>query len=113
MRRLLLAILGVLSITPLVFGITFSTYLLPELERTTDFHQYVSLFNRVYYAGLGIVALSLCLGIGFVVFAAKAKSVPDNRRVLWLAMIVMAGIVVLPLFWYRFLWRASAQPQTR
>jgi len=57
---------------------------------------------------LALPTLLLVVGlvVGFVRHATRSFSVPRGQRSWWAAGLVVGALVVLPVYWWRFIWRA-------
>ena len=58
-----------------------------------------------------LVAIVWISTIIYAVYAAKTRNVPDSKRWLWFALILIGNFAVLPFFWYWYIWKS--QPHAR
>jgi hypothetical protein len=62
--------------------------------------------NDVLWAVAGsLIGLGWFSTIIFAVYAARTRNVPDSKRWLWFALILIGNAVVLPFFWYWYVWK--------
>lgn len=62
--------------------------------------------SEVLWAVAGtLVAFAWFSTIVFAVYAAKTRNVPDSKRWLWFALILIGNAIVLPFFWYWYVWK--------
>jgi hypothetical protein len=62
--------------------------------------------NDVLWAVAGsLIGLGWFSTIVFAVYAARTRNVPDSKRWLWFALILIGNAVVLPFFWYWYVWK--------
>lgn len=58
-----------------------------------------------------VLAIAMLLGLGLVVLfvlqVLRDTSMNIGRQALWVRGLCFAGVLTLPLFWYRYVWRAS------
>jgi len=45
----------------------------------------------------------------YVVHAFKTDLIPNDRRVLWVVVLLFGGIIACPIYWYLFMWRPGKQ----
>ncbi len=53
------------------------------------------------------VLLIPLLLIYYLAHLFSTADVPRRRRTIWTFALILASVVVMPIYWYRFLWRAS------
>ena len=50
---------------------------------------------------------TLILIIVYIVYLYKSSDVPSNKRSLWTFALIVGNIVVMPYFWYQYIWRIA------
>jgi hypothetical protein len=60
------------------------------------------------YFVMGLMAFSYVIVAFFITFAFRSKAVPTAKRGLWAALIFFGNALVIPFFWYWYIWRANA-----
>ena len=58
--------------------------------------------------GTGVVGGGWIITIGFLIFALTSTAVPRGKRWLWAALLFFGNFIVLPFFWFWYIWRANA-----
>jgi len=52
--------------------------------------------NFLYYFAM----FHLLVSIYFLIYSLRAKTVPKDKKVLWVILILLLGFLVFPFFWY-------------
>jgi len=50
--------------------------------------------------------------IVFAIYAARTRDVPNSKRWLWFALILIGNALVLPFFWYWYVWKPQPHAST-
>ena len=58
--------------------------------------------------GTAVVVGGWVVTIGFIMFALNSVVVPKGKRWLWAALLLFGNFIVLPFFWYWYIWRSDA-----
>ena len=61
------------------------------------------------YLVMGLMAFDYAIVGLFIVLAFRARAVPATKRGLWAALIFFGNALVIPFFWYWYIWRASGK----
>ena len=109
-RRLMLLLVGLLSLAPGAWCILFATAWLPRLMTLGQPGGIPSeVYLRVFDIALRIHAvaalLTLGLGIGFLLVVFRTARVPPDKKPIWAALLIVGNIVAFPVFWYFYVWR--------
>jgi uncharacterized membrane protein (DUF485 family) len=110
-NRILRIVLGLVTLVPLVYLGTFLVYLSPRLaqlarDQTQGRAAYYHLFSLVLQLHVAAVFVVLILMGVYAVLAYKAPGVPSEKRTSWMVAVCMGSIVVMPVFWYLYVWRS-------
>jgi len=104
MKRLAVAILGLLTALPTAYAIVFVLYVL-SLEPGVKPPPF-PLGDAVDWHLLAMV-LSGALLVFYIVATFANRRVPRNRRVLWVLALFFGSVITSPLFWYLYFWRGN------
>ena len=58
-----------------------------------------------------VVAGGWLVTIGFIIFVLTGSAVPKSKRGLWAALLFFGNLLVLPFFWFWYIWKAHATSQ--
>ena len=103
-------VLGVATIWPVVFLGAFISVMIGMA--VLEANRMVSLQNVgpiVFAAAFGLYFLTmagmLVLMVIYIVHIVRNKRFDVEKKVLWAAVIVFAGIFAMPVYWYLYVWR--------
>jgi len=60
---------------------------------------------------MAVVAGGWVVTIGFLIFALRSSAVPKGKRGLWAALLLFGNLIVVPFFWFWYIWKADAPSQ--
>ncbi|HJW96315.1 MAG TPA: hypothetical protein VJ901_22085 [Thermoanaerobaculia bacterium] len=43
----------------------------------------------------------------YVIHAFRTDRIPEDRRVLWVIVLLFGGLIAAPIYWYLYLWRPA------
>jgi hypothetical protein len=47
----------------------------------------------------------------YMVYAFKSRHVPSDKKALWAAVLFFGNMLVMPIFWFLYVWRPLRSPQ--
>jgi len=99
--------LGLITLVPLAYLAVFLYVLFPQLEGFfgKDSARYAELFRMVLWLHLGAILLVLLLLAFYLRQARRSPHVPNPRRGLWVALLLIGNMFAMPVFWYLYIWR--------
>ncbi len=113
-------LLGVGSILPLVgyvlFFIFFATRFITlfanisSARNQAEFENLTASFQRFYTLNWILALLLYGLLVLFIVDVFRTERVPQDRRVLWLIVLLVGGFIAMPVYWYLNVWREPPPP---
>ena len=112
MTRVKKILLGILTIWPLVWGIIFIFQVLTTLIASFAVQDIAgALWTFGSIAVLIIIHyLTLLLVLGLLIYyVLRVLNHPQYdtlTRVVWLLLLVFAGLVAMPVYWYLHIWKA-------
>lgn len=64
--------------------------------------------------GLHFLAMLVMFGqvIAYIVLLFRNPRLRDNERIIWLLVILLAGAIGAPIYWYMHIWKAPDVPNT-
>lgn len=68
----------------------------------------------VLFFGVGgaTVLLTLVLGFVYVVHLFNNPRVTSDQQTGWMLALLFAGVIAMPLYWYRFIWQEKNQARS-
>jgi len=114
LNRGVAALLGMLTLVPYVWVALALGYFLPRLM---SFGQpggissevYFPLFELVWRVSIGVVIAVAVLATVYLLHLYRSDLVPKEKRGSWAWMLVLFGFVLMPVYWYRYVWAAPAK----
>jgi magnesium-transporting ATPase (P-type) len=112
-NRPVAATIGLLTLVPYVWFAVFFPYYLRRLETLGEptgitAADYFPLFNTVWLLSILVMGLTLALLVVYFIHLYRSGAVPTAHRNSWAAMLFVLGFILLPVYWYRYMWRASS-----
>ncbi len=101
------ALLGALSFVP-ALGLCLILALVSYLP--LEFYQ--SNPQLLWLIGLAYVVGSWLIVIGAMVLALRSYHIHQGQRILWVLALFVFNMFVLPVFWYKCVWRPTGEPAT-
>lgn len=106
---------GILSFLPiallLVFLFMFFS-MIPEFMkwegREPDAYEVFSTFMPIVFMSMIMGILSLGLLIFFIIHLVKSKTIDTTERIIWILVLLFAGIIGYPIYWYMRIWKDEA-----
>ena len=114
LNRSAVAVLGILTLVPYVwFGLVLGYYL-PRLMSVgqpngISSEAYFPLFDRVWRTSIGIFITLIALAAVYLIHLHRSELVPKEKRGPWTWMLLLFGFVMMPVYWYRYVWGASVK----
>ena len=87
---------GVMALLPIVSILIFP--LMGIMGNIQSLENY-SFPNFLYY----FVGFHLLVFIYFLIYSLSAKTVPKEKKLLWVIQILLLGFMVFPFFWYWYI----------
>lgn len=103
---------GILSFLPIVltmvsFVMIFA--MIPEFmqwdDHDPDPYDVISTFMPIFFLSIFIGILSLGLLIFFIIHLVRNKKTDTAERIIWVLVLIFAGIVGYPIYWYMRVWK--------
>jgi hypothetical protein len=106
MRATWTVLTGIAAITPIASMVAIP--LLWNDAPANDYETARANAETFGYFVMGLIAFLYVIVGFFIVLAFRSKAVPTAKRGLWAALIFFGNALVIPLFWYWYIWRANA-----
>ena len=106
--------LGVLTLWPIIYIIMFMLIIFSTVFLSSQGFQAegAKFFFIIFILHFFTILYSFGL-IGFYIYYIfKTDRVPKDKKALWAAIIFLANIVVMPIFWFLYIWRDSKNERT-
>ncbi len=117
MTRSAKILIGILSFLPAVLLVVyliaiFSSVFSSMMHRMPVDDPYWFFSNFFWVFGLAILLgiVSLGLKIYFIVNVVTNQLLEGAERIMWVLLLVFAGIIAYPLYWYMRIWKAPVSP---
>jgi hypothetical protein len=113
LNRGAVAVLGIFTLAPYVwFGLAIG-YFLPRLTSMgqpdgISSEVYFTLFDRVWLTSIGVMITLVALVVVYLIHLHHSDLVPKEKRGPWTWMLLLFGFFLMPVYWYRYMWKASA-----
>ena len=101
------ALLGALSFVP-----ALGFCLILALVSYVPLGFYQSNPQLLWLIGLAYVVGSWLIVIGAMVLALRSYHIHQGQRILWVIALFVFNMFVLPVFWYKCVWRPTGEPAT-
>jgi len=108
LSRPLSLLLGVATITPLVYIAIFLAYFMPQFQSLGQGGLNPRGFFDLLFlvSGLHLIVLMFILALLMVYMTTVTRSdIPMNRKSTWILALLLGNVVVMPVFWYLHIWR--------
>jgi len=104
MKRLAVALLGLITALPTAYAIVFVVHVL-SLQPGVQPPPF-PLGDAVNWH-LAAMVLSIILMVFYVAATFILERVPRNRRPIWVIALLGVSFITCPLFWYMYFWRGT------
>lgn len=102
----LLSFIPIILLFVLLFMILRSIPTFVEWENyEPDAHEVFSIFAPVIILSIFLGILSLALLIFFIIHLVRNKMMDSTERIIWILVLLFAGIIGYPIYWYMRVWR--------
>jgi len=85
-------LLGVLTFGSII-GAIVSTFILPRMVELETIETFKDIFMWIF----------LGLFLFYFFYATRSDAVPEDKRILWAALIFFGNMLVMPIFWYHYI----------
>lgn len=103
---------GILSFLPIVLLLVFMFLLFsrfPEFMRwenvEPDPYDVFDTFMPIFFIVIFMSILSLGLLIFFIMHLVRNKTMDSTERIIWILVLLFAGIIGYPIYWYMRVWK--------
>jgi hypothetical protein len=103
---------GILSFLPilLLFVFLFLMFsMIPEFMRweghEPDPYEVFGAFTPIIFIAIAMSILSLGLLIFFIMHLVRSKTMDSTERIIWILVLLFAGIIGYPIYWYMRVWK--------
>jgi hypothetical protein len=64
---------------------------------------------------LHVFTMFLMLGLlaFYLLYLQKAKHVPNDKKVVWTAIVILGHVIGMSIFWYRYIWKEPKEIQEK
>lgn len=100
-------LLGVVTIWPLLYMAIFFGYFVYLFARQTaasGFHVFPYFFAMHLLTMLLMVALTIV----YIVHAYRSDQIAEDRRIIWVVILVFGNLIAFPIYWYLYLWKPKS-----
>lgn len=105
--------LGVFTAWPFLYMILFMSSILmailADLASTGPAGEPPDVFLFIIPLHLLTMLEIFALMIFYVIYLFKTDAVPQDKKALWAAVILLGGMVSMPVFWYLYVWRQTSR----
>lgn len=110
MKKSTKILLGIATIWPIlwipIFILAmFSTIFFSGPGAPPDADVFPTVFLVVFPLHMLTVFGSLALSVFYIVNIFRNKRVEKDKQVLWVVLLLLAGMIAEPIYWYLFIWR--------
>ena len=105
-------LLGTLSFLPIVLLLIFFFMIftmIPQFSRwegrEPDAYEVLSSFMPLFFVIIFMGILSLGLLIFFILHLVKSKTMDTTERIVWILVLLFAGMIGYPIYWYMRVWK--------
>jgi uncharacterized membrane protein (DUF485 family) len=105
MRTTWTVLTGVAAIAPILSMVAIP--ILWKDEPSANYEAARAHAEAFSYLVMGLMAVSYVVTGFFIVLAFRSKAVPSAKRGLWAALLFFGNALVIPFFWYWYIWRAN------
>jgi len=114
-HRSIAVILGVLSIAPLLYIVIFAGFVLPRLNsvgapRGISPDSYATLFKLTFLLHVLTAIVTVALVLLYIGMVHRSPGLSRSARIVWDALLLVGGVLVIPVFWYAHVWRSQDKP---
>jgi len=106
---------GILSFLPIVLLLVFFFMffsMIPEFmrweDRDPDPYEVFDTFMPVFLTTIFMSILSLGLLIFFIMHLVRNKTMDSTERIIWILVLLFAGIIGYPIYWYMRVWKEGS-----
>ena len=104
-------LIGVLSVWPLLylvfFFIFFATAMFSVMSAPGAKELPLpSVFRFLFPLHMLTILLMFVLLAVYIVHAYRSDQISNDRRILWVIILLFGGMIAFPVYWYLYLWRA-------
>jgi len=109
-------LLGIATAWPFAYGILFAVFAMPYLDAANAGSEAAKdyLIQKFIPAMLLPHTLALaCLGslvLYYIYYILKMPGVRAFSKIIWVFLLFFGHMLVIPVFWYLFIWRDSKKP---
>jgi hypothetical protein len=113
MKKLKKIILGLITIWPIIYMVLFITFICALVVFPMFVETLESSGGKYFAAPIFILhGLTMLIMLGLMVFyfihAMKNEKLEGFEKVVWIIVLVMAGIVTMPIYWYVSIWKEGS-----
>lgn len=111
-------VLGIFTFLPLIFGIgsfLFVVYQIMSIMVSEDPTMPLMLLSYLGYVIpylLFFFLIYLGLGIFYLVHIVQNKSLDNEKRILWVIVLIILNGISMPVYWYVHIWREQNSNHT-
>lgn len=116
-------LLGIGSLLPLL-GVAVYTglmiYIVGQMSRDYEYYSMMpqpasarvdwTLFIAPMAVILLTAVLTLVMVVVYVMDVAKSKKFKSDMQIVWILLLVFAGVLAFPVYWYMHIWNAPENP---
>lgn len=103
------ALIGVLTLWPLVYMFIFFAFILNSFARipstAKEPNGAFQSFQLLFVAHIGTMLVIMGLLAFYIVHVFRNPALPESRRVLWAVVLFMGNMVSMPVYWFLYIWR--------
>jgi threonine/homoserine/homoserine lactone efflux protein len=103
--RPLALFIGVLSVWPIVY---FFLFMASMVFMFTSAGTRSPLFASIFVLHVLTMLLIFALMAVYVFHAFNTDRIANDRRVLWVLVLLLGGLIAFPIYWYLYMWRPDS-----
>lgn len=111
MNRVLAAILGALTVVPLVYMAYFFWMASHFMSAGASQPGENDAFEHLFALHVGTMLLIVGLLAFYVPYLFRTNRVPQEKKSLWAIVLFMGSVIAMPIFWYHYIWKRVAPAQ--
>lgn len=112
MKKITKIALGAVTLWPPVWMVLFFLFMIGlfflDNGRKTPAGQHGAPLAMMLFFGLHFLTILVIFALiaFYLVHLFKHSNIPEDKRVIWLLVILLGGVIGAPVYWYLHIWKA-------